>query len=62
MILLEKNMRKPKRKVNEMNEQCNHNLLKIYYRKKKKDDDSQAWKTLDNKYFCDNCKEIIEVR
>lgn len=45
-----------------MVKECNHSLLKIYFRKKKKDDENQAWNTIDNTYYCDKCKEIIKVK
>lgn len=41
---------------------CNHNLLKIYYRKRKENDLTQKWYTLENIYYCDKCKEIIKIK
>jgi len=45
-----------------MAKQCNHHLLKIYFRKNKKNDKEQKWNTIENTYYCDKCKEIIEVK
>lgn len=42
--------------------ECNHNLLKIYFRKKSKDDVFQKWNTIENTYYCDKCMKIIEVK
>ena len=47
---------------NNMEKKCGHNLLKLYYRKKKKEDSKQKWITIKNIYYCDKCKEIIEVK
>lgn len=41
---------------------CNHELVKVYYRKLKKEDSKQQWRTIDNTYYCDKCKRIIKVK
>ncbi len=40
---------------------CNHTLQKFYYRKRIKGKKEAQWMTIPNKYYCNKCKEIIEV-
>jgi len=52
---------KQQKKELKKQEECKHNWKKIYYRKinNKK---IQEWITIPNKFICDKCMEIKELR
>jgi len=39
-----------------------HNWKRIYYRKKVKNKNIQKWITIKNKFVCDKCLEIRELK
>ena len=41
---------------------CNHNWKKIYYRKINKKTKIQEWITIPNRFICDKCLEIKELK
>ena len=41
---------------------CKHNWKKIYYRKIVNNKKHQVWKTIQNKFICDKCLEIRELK
>ncbi len=45
-----------------MVKQCEHNWKKIYYRKVIEEKESQDWVTIPNKFVCDKCLKIKELR
>lgn len=45
-----------------MVKQCKHNWKKIYYRKVVKGKTYQEWMTIPNKFVCDKCLKIKELK
>jgi len=45
-----------------MAKQCKHNWKKIYYRKITKGKKYQEWITIPNKFICDKCLKIKELK
>jgi len=41
--------------------ECNHNWKKLYFRKMKKNKEQQ-WTTIKDKFVCDKCMEIKELK
>ena len=40
---------------------CEHSLRRIYYRKKEKNK-KQSWLVITNKYYCEKCKKVLEIK
>jgi len=43
-------------------DKCKHKWKKIYFRKIVKDRDYQQWMTVPNKFICDKCLKIKELK